>query len=148
MPGGGQAGGPGLEAGNRQVGDLPGRVPGEALGLPGHGGGAGVEGMGDVAAAVMHAAGIGQEDIAPLYLPAVGGHAPGGGGQTAQFIRQLRHLPLATRRSFHVHTASGTTGAAPGGALCWSKGASGGTAMKRRAPAMTRENTGAATRPP
>ncbi len=126
--------------------DAPGGVPGPADGLPDHRGGAGLDGLGDVGAAIVRPAGVRQEDVAGRQSPAVRAHAARFRRQRAQGFDQG---VAVGRFGMRIHVDSGSTaGAAPGGALFWLKGASGGIAMKRRAPAMTRENTGAATRLP
>ena len=98
-----------------------------------------MDGAGDMVAAVMRGAGISQEDVTRCDAAAVGAHV------ARRWCERLQHGNQVRCRA---HIASGITGASPGGALLLSNGASGGNAMKRSAPAITFENTGAAIRPP
>ena len=128
--------------GNRQVLDLEIGLPVEARRLPDDRGCTRMDGTGDMRAAVMHVARISQENVARADAAAVGADVACCRRQLAQIGDHL----LDVVRDRHID--SGTTGASPGGALVRSNGASGGSAMKRSAPDITFENTGAAIRPP
>ena len=132
-----------LEIVDREVGNLPRRIPAEAECVPQHRVGASRDRVGDERTAVGHLPAVRGEYVARTYQPAVGGDA-------ARHDRQPgdERGGVESGREQRRHHVSSLTSPPSGGRITLSSGASGGVPSIRNADPITDENTGAATSPP
>ena len=126
-----------------EVGHFPALVPFEAAPFPEDRGGAARERFGDVGAPVARGARIGDEDRAELHAARVRGDVRERNIELREAIEK-RHAGGARKIGGRDHPGT------PVGVACTFNvpGASGGTAIMRRAAPITEENTGAPTSPP
>ena len=131
-----------LEILERQVGQLPGMIPMEPVGLPENGAGALRDGISDECATVVTRPGVRRKSVALADVTAVRGNTPQLGAKTRQ---QCGNIGIDCESAAHV---SSRTSAPSGGKTTLSMGASGGTPSSRSAAPMMLLKTGAATVPP